>query len=215
VTVFSYVIEHDLGFAPNPFHGVCTLACCKPQIRKKAVVGDYILGTGAAEPKLNGYLTFWMRVDEVITFDEYWKDKRFRRKKPVMSGTTYLRYGDNIYHRDGGKKFKQEDSFHSLEDGSVSIGDLKRDTGATDKVLIGHEFAYWGRSGVKLPDHLKCFLKKGQGHRCKFTKDQIAALMAWLNTLPTRGYIDEPAHWQFLGTKLKKAKKLKRGSHED
>ena len=36
MTLFSYVIEHDLGFAPNPFHGVCTLACCKPQIRKIA-----------------------------------------------------------------------------------------------------------------------------------------------------------------------------------
>jgi hypothetical protein len=212
VTVFSYVIEHDLGFAPNPFHGVCTLACCKPQIRKKAVLGDYILGTGAAEPKLNGHLTFWMRVDEVMTFDDYWKDKRFRRKKAVMSGTTYLRYGDNIYHRDGGKKFKQEDSFHSLEDGTVSLGDLKRDTGTTDKVLVSYEFAYLGRSGVKLPDHLKCFLKKGPGHRCRFTKEQIDALMAWLKTLPMRGYIDEPAHWKFLGIKKrKKTKKAKKG----
>ena len=24
----------DSGFAPNPFHGACTLACCKPKIRK-------------------------------------------------------------------------------------------------------------------------------------------------------------------------------------
>jgi Nucleotide modification associated domain 2 len=208
VNVFSYVVEHDLGFAPNPFHGVCTLACCKPQIRKKAAIGDYVLGTGAAEPKLNGHLTFWMRVDEVMTFDEYWKDKRFQRKKPVMWGTTYLRYGDNIYHKDGGRRFKQQDSFHSMEDGSVSLGDLKRDTGTTDKILIGHEFAFWGRSGVKLPAHLKCFLKKGPGHRCKFTNEQIAALMGWLKTLPMRGYIDEPAHWQFLGTKKrKKAKK--------
>jgi len=103
VTVFSYVIEHDLGFAPNPFHGVCTLACCKPQIRKAAKVGDYVLGTGAVKPKLRGHLTFWMRVDEVVTFDQYWQDRRFRRKKPRMSGTTALRYGDNIYHRDGGK----------------------------------------------------------------------------------------------------------------
>ena len=65
-----------------------------------------MLGTGAVKPKLRGHLTFWMRVDEVITFDEYWQDRRFRRKKPRMSGTTCLRYGDNIYHRDGGKKFQ-------------------------------------------------------------------------------------------------------------
>lgn len=204
MTIYSYVIEHDLGFAPNPFQGVCSLACCKPQIRKRAVVGDYIIGTGAAEPKLSGCLTYWMRVDEVLTFDEYWKDRRFRRKKPAMIGSAYLRYGDNIYHRDGGEEFKQEDSFHSMEDGSVSLGDLHRDTGTTDKVLISYEFAYFGRSGVQLPDHLKCFVKKGPGHRCKFNAEQIDAFMAWLKTLPKRGYIDEPAHWQFIGSKKAK-----------
>lgn len=207
MTVFSYVIEHDLGFAPNPFHGACTLACCKPVIRKSAKVGDYILGTGAVGPNLEGYLTYWMRVDEILTFDQYWKDKRFRRKKPHMSALgTYLRYGDNIYHRDGSKTFKQEDSFHSMEDGSVSLGDLHRDTGTTDKVLVGHEFAYWGRSGIKVPDHLAFLLKKGPGHRCRFTNEQVAAVVAWLGTLPKRGYIGEPAHWQFLGTKPKKKK---------
>jgi hypothetical protein len=76
-----------------------------------------------------------MRVDQILSFDEYWADHRFRRKKPVMSGTTYLRYGDNIYHRNGGADFLQEDSFHSREDGSLSLGDLHRDTGTTEKVF--------------------------------------------------------------------------------
>lgn len=204
MTLFSYVIEHDLGFAPNPFHSACTLACCKPLIRKRAKLGDYILGTGAAAPKLRGYLTYWMRIDEILTFDQYWNDRRFRRKKPHMSATTYLRYGDNIYHRDGGNAFKQEDSFHSMEDGRVSFGDLRRDTGITDKVLVGHEFAYWGRAGIKVPAHLMFLLKKGPGHRCRFTDEQVAAVIAWLGTLPERGYIDEPAHWQFLGRKKSK-----------
>jgi Nucleotide modification associated domain 2 len=204
VTVFSYVIEHDLGFAPNPFHGACTLACCKPQIRKKAKIGDYVLGTGAVKPNLRGHLTFWMQVDEITTFDEYWNDVRFRRKKANMAGTTFLRYGDNIYHRDGGDQYRQEDSFHSRDDGSVSLGDLKRDTGTTDKVLIGHRFAFWGREGLKMPDHLTCFLKSGPAHRCNFTEEQIEALLQWLNTLP-RGYLGEPAHWQFLNAEKKKA----------
>ena len=109
MTVFSYVIEHDLGFAPNPYNGVCTLACCKPRIRKKAELGDYILGMGAVRPKLQGHITFWMRVDEIVTFDEYWSEIRFRRKS-LLWRATYLRYGDNIYHRDGGEVFHQEDS---------------------------------------------------------------------------------------------------------
>jgi|SRR6516225_285698 hypothetical protein len=83
MTIFSYVIEHDLGFAPNPFHGVCTLACCKPRIRKKAQLRDYVLGLGAVKPKLQGHITFWMRVGEILRFDEYWSDTRFRRKKRI------------------------------------------------------------------------------------------------------------------------------------
>jgi len=209
VTVFSYVVEHDLGFAPNPFHGVCTLACCKPKIRKKAEVGDFILGTGATRPGLLGNLTYWMRVDEILTFDDYWDDRRFRRKKPIMHGTTHLRYGDNIYHRNGRPTYCQEDSFHSLEDGSLSLGDLQRDTGWTDKVLVGHDFAYWGRKGVPLPDDHKCFVKKGPGHKQTFSDEQIATLMAWLSEHQQRGFIAEPAHWQFLGSLKPKKKKKK------
>ena len=32
--LFSYVVATDSGFAPNPFFGLCTLACCKPAIRR-------------------------------------------------------------------------------------------------------------------------------------------------------------------------------------
>ena len=32
--VYEYVMTSDSGFAPNPFYGACTLACCKPKIRK-------------------------------------------------------------------------------------------------------------------------------------------------------------------------------------
>ena len=32
--VYEYVMKCDTGFAPNPFYGTCTLACCKPRIRK-------------------------------------------------------------------------------------------------------------------------------------------------------------------------------------
>lgn len=199
MTVYSYVVEHDLGFAPNPFHGVCTLACCKPQIRKKAKEGDYILGTGAARAKLQGQLIYWMRVDEVLTFDQYWNDPRFKRKRPLMGGSTYQRYGDNIYHRDGDERFLQEDSFHSREDGSTSPGDLKRDTGTTDRILLAREFAYWGRSAIELPRELRCFVKGRPGHLRKFTAKQLAGLHTWLAQHPERGYIDEPADWQMLG----------------
>jgi hypothetical protein len=204
VTVFSYVVEHDLGFAPNPFHGFCTLACCKPIFRKTAEVGDYVLGTGAVKPKLRGCITYWMRVGEIRTFDEYWNDPRFRRKKAAMSGTTHQRYGDNIYHRDDSGVLRQEDSFHSREDGSVSPGDFERDTGRTEKVLIGREFAYWGRAGMALPPDLQCFVKRQKWH---FTDVEIERFLAWLAEHPERGYLGEPAHWQFLGRTKRNSKR--------
>jgi hypothetical protein len=199
MNVFSYVVEHDLGFAPNPFQGICTLACCKPQIRKHAQVGDYILGTGAARVKLQCHLIYWMQVEEILSFDQYWADRRFRRKRPIMVGSTYLRYGDNIYHRDGGKKFQQEDSFHSKENGLLSLGDLKRDTETTERVLLSSNFSYWGRAAVQLPHELHCFVRKGPGHLRYFTPQQLSHLNAWLRQQPDRGYIDEPADWRSLG----------------
>ncbi len=201
MTVYSYVVEHDLGFAPNPFGGVCTLACCKPQIRKHAKKGDLILGTGAARVKLQGHLIYWMRVDEILSFDEYWNDRRFRRKRPVMNGSAYMRYGDNIYHHEGGPNYVQEDSFHSLENGVLSVGDLKRDTGRTSRVLIGRDYAYWGRSAIRIPNELARFVKKRPGHLRKFPEYEIDKLMAWLEQQTQRGFLDEPADWRGLEKK--------------
>ncbi|WP_347927045.1 hypothetical protein [Pseudomonas helvetica] len=38
--IYSYVITHDHGFAPNPHGGVLTLATCKPVIRRTAEKGS-------------------------------------------------------------------------------------------------------------------------------------------------------------------------------
>jgi len=199
VHIFTYVIEHDLGFAPNPFHGFCTLACCKPKIRSTAAVGDYILGFGAAKPGISGKLSYWMLIERILSFDQYWSDPRYWRKRPCMLGTTYLRYGDNIYHHErGNNDFRQEDSFHSEKNGVLSFGNLKRDTGTTQNVLIASEFAYWGKSAITLPDGLNRFIIRGPGHKSRFTQSEIAAFLAWLKNRPERGYLDEPAHWQFL-----------------
>jgi hypothetical protein len=205
MTVYSYVIEHDLGFAPNPYHGACTLACCKPLIRKHAKLNDIVLGMGAAKAGLSGHLCYWMRVDEILTFDEYWADPRFRRKRPNMAATTYLRYGDNIYHHEAGDtEFRQEDSFHSLPGGELSLNNRKRDTATTQKVLIGRRFAYWGRSGVKLPKSLSCFDIRSRGHKNRFNEQQISRLVDWLGSL-SLGIHDEPAHWQYLDRKKRRS----------
>jgi len=97
--VLVYVIDHDLGFAPNPFHGVCSLAACKPRIRSSAQIGDVIVGLGSKKNGLQGRMIYWMRVSEITRFDHYWNDTRFRHKKPDMRGSLLKRYGNNIFAR--------------------------------------------------------------------------------------------------------------------
>ena len=47
MTLYSYIVTTDSGFAPNPFHGYLTLACCKPMIRRTVQVGDVVVGLSA------------------------------------------------------------------------------------------------------------------------------------------------------------------------
>jgi hypothetical protein len=50
MSLVSYKMTHDSGFAPNPFHGYLTLATCKPGIRRSGSrrVGDWIAGFTSA-----------------------------------------------------------------------------------------------------------------------------------------------------------------------
>jgi len=198
--VYSYVIEHDLGFAPNPFHGPCTLACCKPDIRKAAEIGDLIIGTGAAATGLAKHMVYWMRVHDIIDFDRYRADPRFRSKRPDMAAPGKVeRFGDNIYGRDPlSGAFVQDFSFHSNPDGSCNEKNLKRDTGKTERILVARDFAYFGVAAPEIPTGLRDFIKKGPGHKCRFPPDRVDAFAAWLASQPARGYIDKPTHWQFL-----------------
>ncbi|MBM6596527.1 hypothetical protein ILT42_21195 [Microvirga sp. BT291] len=184
-----------MGFAPNPFWGICTLANCKPQIRKKAVEGDIVIGTGSSGAKLAGHLIYWMKVEYIMNFDEYWRDPRFRLKRPILNGSKAQQFGDNIYYTDGSGKIRQLDSFHSEPNGVVSIGNLKRDTGRTNRVLAGKSFSYFGKRAPLIPDELRFMVKKGPGHKCRFTNAQKVAIAQWLDDLGTFGLHGEPVRW--------------------
>src|SRR4051812_12384265 len=94
MNLYSYVVEHDNGHAPNPYFCVCTLCKCKfrKQVGKPrnvvelAVVGDWIIGTGGANLKKStghGTLVYAMRVDEKLTRERYFSDPRFIWKRPA------------------------------------------------------------------------------------------------------------------------------------
>lgn len=205
--VYSYVVEHDMGFAPNPFHGICTLACCKPDIRKHANEGDIIIGTSGMKSGSNNRLVYWLKVEGIISFDEYWRDARFERKRPNVLGPLIQQYGDNIYYRDNpldlDAPLNQLHSFHSLPDGKVNADNHRQDTRKTENVLFGKEFAYWGGYGPVIPNHLRDIIKKGPSHKKKIPTAKQEEIFAWFKHLGSKGFVADPAAWQGIIAKGK------------
>jgi hypothetical protein len=183
---FSYIITRDFGFAPNPFHGVLTLATCKPKIRKTAQVGDYLIGNSN---KANGNKLIYMaKVDEITTFDQYWVDQC---KKATMNGSFKTLYGDNIYHHEG-EMWIQANSHHSLENGMENHANLEKDTGITDQVLICREFFYLGRSMIDIAHLFPNCVHWYIGHHEVAEADCIALWKYLEANYPERGLIEVP-----------------------
>ena len=160
VTLYSYVVAGDHGFSPNPFHGFCTLACCKPDIRRRAQAGDYVVGLGRRSRDNN--IVYVMRITETMGFNAYWRDKRFSVKHPDMRAGGVEALGDNIYRQVKGE-WRQSWSRHSHDDGSQDKGNTISDTNG-EQVLISDDFIYWGGAGPPLPDNLRGLIV-GRGHR--------------------------------------------------
>ena len=180
--LYSYILKHDTGFAPNPFYGFCTLATCKPMIRKTANVGDWIIGTGSKSRNRNGYIVYAMRVTETMSFNDYWSDPRFRAKKPGQEGCWKSACGDNIYWWD-----PLTNGWSQVEDSYHCDYDICRDTN-TDRVLVSDDFIYWGGDGPPLPPEFGgvSVLCTTQGHKCKFLEETIREFVKWVQQFEER-----------------------------
>lgn len=96
VTLYSYVLSTDTGFAPHIGNGVLSLAACKPAIRRNAEVGDWVIGTGSTKDAhvSQAQLLFAARVEETLSTGEYFCDDRFEHRQPLGTNSDY---GDNMY----------------------------------------------------------------------------------------------------------------------
>lgn len=201
----SYVVRYDSGFAPNPFYGYCTLATCKPNIRRGADIGDWIVGSGSNDRSVRrgGHLVYAMRVTEAMTFDEYNLDSRFASKKPYRNGSRKQSCGDNIYFRDGASApWQQRDSFHSGSDGSPNPDHIARDTGV-NRILISDDFVYFGGVGPEFPEELKDqkgrhLYKSGIGQTIFDDPKLIADFEHWIRSFDAIGYQGAPFEWLTL-----------------
>lgn len=148
--VCAYVMRIDSGLAPNPFHGVCTLALCTPNhMRADLDRDDWILGLAGADlRKTLGSSDEWrivyaMRVDERLSLNEYYEHPDFKAKIPVKNGSRRQQCGDNFY-----KANAQGVLAHTGESGDHldEPGDIKG-----DRAFVGRQYWYFGRSAPQLP----------------------------------------------------------------
>lgn len=190
VKLYSYIVTHDTGFAPNPFWGCCTLANCKPRIRRTASEGDWIVGLSrkASENRL----IYAMKVDEITDFATYYNDPRFAAKQPDFTkGTVVYKCGDNIYAPMSGGRFRQLQSSHSNgenENPKTKAHDLEG-----RNVLIGHRYVYFGMDGPELPTALEA-LKVGRAHKCRFPPEVIESFLTFIEQFDN-GVVGRPARW--------------------
>ena len=202
-SLYSYVVRSDGGFAPNPFFGYCTLATCKPRIRKGAQVGDWIVGTGSAAREVGrgGHLVYAMHVTGVIDTRSYWIDPRFQFKKPTIKGDQIRESasGDNIYEWRGQNSWRQLHSYHSHSDGTQNEAHTVKDT-SVPRILLSDDFVYFGGEGPLLPskyldDGDLNFVCVGRNHRRVEDPKIINSFEKWIRDLGVSGVCGVPLDW--------------------
>jgi hypothetical protein len=169
----AYIISVDCGFAPNPFGQHCTLACCKPTIRRKASVGDIIIGTASSRyEEQAGHLIYAMRVEKILSYQDYWDNPAYDFRKP-SNETSVSRRGDNIWHQDALGQWE-------VATGAIHhFGHREHDIRGIN-VLIATDFFYFGRSAISIPAEFSGVVATTQGHKNTYDPALIFRFWDWL-----------------------------------
>lgn len=150
--VCAYVMTVDSGLAPNPFHGICTLAVCTPNhMRANLRKDDWIVGiAGSNLRKKLGHPDQWrivyaMKIDEKIGLDKYYNDIKYKKKIPQLTGSRIEMCGDNFY------KLIQNELKHTGQTQEHVDVDVEKQDTRGDRVFIGKDFFYFGSLAIELP----------------------------------------------------------------
>ncbi len=179
-TLFSYIVNHDAGSAPNPFWGVCTLVICKPKIRLAAQEGDWIVGTGSKNTlvgNLAGKAIYVMKITDKMTLEEYdvFTKNSIPEKRPDLLNSDPRRHrGDSI--------FDFQHSPPAIRPGPHDEKNRKKDLSGKF-ALLSKQFWYFGRNAIPLPDHLLGIVKQGPGHRSGINDPFVDDFLEWISSL--------------------------------
>jgi hypothetical protein len=181
--LYSYVLRFDDGAAPNPFWGTCTLTICKPDIRRTARVGDWVIGTGSKNSKINDGKTYdlsdsivyAMKIQHIKTLEEYDKFCRqdLQDKIPAWYDQDWRkRMGDCIYDYSKGAE-------PSVRKGVHNENSRKRDLSGKNALLSEH-FYYFGEEARPIPNNLKGIIKRNQKHLKVEDPNLVEKFEAWI-----------------------------------
>ena len=136
--IWRYVLAYDGGHAPCVDDGVLTLCICKPRIRLRADVGDWVIGY---MPKRQGIgrVAWAGRVSDAPTMGDY--AARFMGRRDV------------IYRRVGWFPDGREKLLHYGGTIHKSAADQARDLHG-QRALIFDPFWYWGGAAPVAPQHI-------------------------------------------------------------
>lgn len=126
----------------------------KVRINSNLKLGDWIFGVGSKVLRNEYHLIYAMQVNEKITFEDYWIDKRFQYKKPNNNGSLKTIHGDNIYYKNVKGEWGQLDCLHSNADGSVNQKHLEKDLSGK-YVLVSTVFFYFGENNFAIPPEFR------------------------------------------------------------
>jgi hypothetical protein len=194
IRLFSYKMINDSGFAPNPFHGLMTLANCKPCIRRSKKIGDWIAGFTSKE--LNGdvvddeRLIYLMKITNKVDYYEYWNNPIYNSKIPKLeSDIVEYKAGDNIYKPDNINGFVQ------IENKNHTEKDIKRDLSG-EYVLVSNCFYYFGSSAIYIPSDIRPSIHRGQSSQGNRThnKEKAERFINYIQKNYEQGLIGLP-HW--------------------
>jgi hypothetical protein len=158
--IYYYKLVADNGGAPCVKNNILSLAICKPNIRKKASVGDLVFGFAGNKLNRNNPLIYVARITAKLDGQIYYTCKK------------YVGREDRIYNFNGDAYQRRKKAKHHFDK-----KDLARDLGhypnyPRAKVLLSRDFRYFGAKSTddykrRFPE-IQCAVERlGRGHRVK------------------------------------------------
>ncbi|MFT7434059.1 MAG: hypothetical protein ACI9TY_001704 [Alphaproteobacteria bacterium] len=164
-----YVVASDEGLAPNIQGNHCSLAVCKPVVRRVAKLKtDWIVGMSTNKHGKKK-LIYVMQVEEKLSFNQFFLDNRFDSKKPHKTNPK----GDNFIW--DGQALRCASHYGHAEKMTRNL--------SVDNVLVARQYWYFGENAPEIPHGLfetKLVQGPRRGHKIVANAFAIDAFYNWL-----------------------------------